>query len=50
MFGEMAGIIVAILVFALPLYIWGRHIRHLTWRWRFIKYFVHWTEDREVGE
>lgn len=32
-----------------PLYIWGKKIRHATWHWPFMRY-VHWEDDREVGE
>ncbi|KAG8165283.1 hypothetical protein KVR01_005558 [Diaporthe batatas] len=48
-YGAMAGISAAILVLWVPLYVWGRHIRHVTWSWPAISY-VHWSEDREVGE
>lgn len=48
-YGAMAGISAAILVLSAPLYVWGRHIRHVTWSWPVISY-VHWNEDREVGE
>ncbi|KAK7739280.1 hypothetical protein SLS63_001622 [Diaporthe eres] len=48
-YGAMAGISAAILVLWAPLYVWGRHIRHVTWSWPVISY-VHWNEDREVGE
>lgn len=48
-YGAMAGISAAILVLWVPLYVWGRHIRHVTWSWPVISY-VHWSEDREVGE
>ncbi|POS78715.1 hypothetical protein DHEL01_v202899 [Diaporthe helianthi] len=48
-YGAMAGISAAILVLWVPLYVWGRHIRHVTWSWPVISY-VHWSGDREVGE
>ncbi|TVY88518.1 putative MFS-type transporter [Lachnellula willkommii] len=48
-YGEMAGISAAVLICWVPLYIWGKRIRHATWEWRIMK-FVHWDEDREVGE
>jgi hypothetical protein len=48
-YGEMAGISAAILILWIPLYIWGKKIRHATWKWGIIKY-AHWDEDREVGE
>ncbi|TVY12582.1 putative MFS-type transporter protein [Lachnellula arida] len=48
-YGEMAGISAGVLICWVPLYIWGKRIRHATWEWRIMK-FVHWDEDREVGE
>jgi hypothetical protein len=45
----MAGISAIILILWVPLYVWGRRIRHATWAWPVISY-VHWSEDREVGE
>jgi hypothetical protein len=48
-YGAMAGISAGVLLFWVPLYIWGKRIRHVTWRWK-VTSFVHWNEDREVGE
>ncbi|KAK0101288.1 hypothetical protein ONS95_006465 [Cadophora gregata] len=48
-YGTMAGIAAAILLFAIPIYIFGKRIRHATWHWSVVKY-VHWDDDREVGE
>lgn len=48
-FGTMAGISAGVIVLAGPLYIWGKSIRHITWNWPVISY-VHWEDDREVGE
>ncbi|ROW16299.1 hypothetical protein VPNG_01893 [Cytospora leucostoma] len=48
-YGAMAGISAAIIVLWVPMYIWGRQIRHVTWSWPVISY-VHWHEDRETGE
>lgn len=48
-YGAMAGISAAVLIFWVPLYIWGKRVRHATWHWRVTSY-VHWDEDREVGE
>lgn len=48
-YGAMAGISAFVLVLWVPLYVWGRHIRHVTWSWPVISY-IHWSEDREVGE
>jgi hypothetical protein len=45
----MAGISAAVLLFWVVFYGWGKRIRHATWNWRVISY-VHWDEDREVGE
>jgi hypothetical protein len=48
-YGSMAGISVAVLLCWIPLYIWGKRIRLATWHWGITSY-VHWDEDREVGE
>ncbi|KAJ4252321.1 hypothetical protein NW762_010919 [Fusarium torreyae] len=49
-FAAMAGISGSILLMWVPMYIWGRQIRHASWTWPIIKRVVHWAEDREVGE
>lgn len=46
----MAGISGAVILCWVPIYIWGRRIRHATWSWGYIEKFVHWNVDREVGE
>jgi hypothetical protein len=48
-YGAMAGISAAILILWVPLYVWGKKIRHVTWTWQTLS-FVHWNDDREVGE
>lgn len=48
-YGTMAAISVAVLLCALPLYIFGKKIRHVSWNWSVVK-LVHWDDDREVGE
>jgi hypothetical protein len=48
-YGIMAAISAAVILCALPLYYWGKAIRHATWSWPVISY-IHWDEDREVGE
>lgn len=48
-FGALAGIQVAILIVWIPLYIWGKKIRHITLQWRIVK-GTRWADDREVGE
>lgn len=48
-FGLMAGIYVAVFLCGIPLYIYGRSIRKATFRWRIVRY-LHWHDDREVGE
>lgn len=48
-FGAMAGIASAVLVMWVPLFVWGKTIRNESWKWRIVRY-VHWNEDREVGE
>lgn len=48
-YGTMAGIAAAVLLCAIPIYFYGKRIRHATWHWSVVKY-VHWDDDREVGE
>ncbi|KFY74088.1 hypothetical protein V499_05870 [Pseudogymnoascus sp. VKM F-103] len=48
-YGTMAGISVAVLLCGIPLYIFGKKIRHASWNWGMVK-VVHWNDDREVGE
>ncbi|KAF9880023.1 hypothetical protein CkaCkLH20_02834 [Colletotrichum karsti] len=48
-FGAMAGVATAVLVMWVPLFVWGKTIRHESWRWPIVSY-IHWSEDREVGE
>ncbi|KAM0807165.1 putative Major facilitator superfamily (MFS) profile domain-containing protein [Seiridium cardinale] len=48
-YGAMAGIAAAVLLFWIPLYIWGKAIRHATWNWKMLSY-IRWEDDREVGE
>jgi hypothetical protein len=48
-YGFMAGIAAVVLLCWIPLYIWGKSIRHATWKWRVTNY-VRWEDDREVGE
>jgi hypothetical protein len=45
----MAGIAAFVLAMWIPLYVWGKDIRHATWEWRALSY-LHWNDDREVGE
>ncbi|KAF4457086.1 hypothetical protein F53441_874 [Fusarium austroafricanum] len=49
-FGVMAGISGAVILFWIPIYIWGRRVRQATWKWGFVQNLVHWNKDREVGE
>lgn len=49
-FGAMAGISGGVILCAIPMYFFGKSIRHKTWRWGFVKSLAHWDEDREVGE
>lgn len=46
----MAGISVAVLLFWIPLYIWGNRIREATLKWDLMTKTIGWSEDREVGE
>lgn len=48
-YGTMAGIAAIVLLFAIPIYIFGKEIRRVTWSWLIVK-SIHWHEDREVGE
>jgi len=48
-YGAMAGISAAVILTWIPLYFWGKQIRHTTWNWPIISY-IHWCDDREVGE
>ncbi|KAL0938790.1 uncharacterized protein CTRU02_205400 [Colletotrichum truncatum] len=48
-FGAMAGIASAVLVMWVPLFVWGRLVRHESWKWPIVSY-IHWSKDREVGE
>ncbi|KAH8807676.1 major facilitator superfamily domain-containing protein [Xylogone sp. PMI_703] len=47
--GVMAAIDVAVLLFAIPLYFYGKAIRRASLKWKPVK-FVQWNRDREVGE
>jgi MFS family permease len=49
-FGAMAGISGGVMLCAIPMYFFGKTIRHKTWHWGFVKNLAHWDEDREVGE
>ncbi|KAL7798118.1 major facilitator superfamily domain-containing protein [Trichoderma ceciliae] len=48
-YGAMAGIAGGVLIMWIPLYFWGKKIRHYSWQWRVVS-FIHWDNDREVGE
>lgn len=48
-YGAMGGIAAAVLILWVPLYIWGKALRHASWHWPILRY-IHWDEDREVGE
>ncbi|KAJ5213044.1 hypothetical protein N7449_000213 [Penicillium cf. viridicatum] len=48
-FGTMAGFSFIVLALWIPLYIWGKQIRHATLKWRVMRY-VSWGADRETGE
>ncbi len=45
----MAAINGSVLLMAIPLYFYGKRIRHSSLEWRALR-FVQWNEDREVGE
>ncbi|KAH7141089.1 major facilitator superfamily domain-containing protein [Dactylonectria macrodidyma] len=48
-YGEMAAICGGVLIFWIPLFLWGKKLRQKTISWRIMK-FVRWDVDREVGE
>ncbi|KAK3940046.1 MFS general substrate transporter [Diplogelasinospora grovesii] len=48
-YGVMAAIAAIVILMWVPLYVWGKKIRHVTWQWPVISY-IHWSDDREVGE
>lgn len=48
-YGEMAAICGGVLLFWIPLFLWGKKLRQKTISWRIMK-FVRWDVDREVGE
>lgn len=49
-YGAMAGISGGILSLGMVFYFWGASIRRASWRWGIVRKFVHWNDDREVGE
>lgn len=48
-YGSMAGIATLVILMWVPLYLYGKQIRHTTWHWRIVS-SIHWNDDREVGE
>jgi hypothetical protein len=48
-FGAMAAFSFVILALWVPLYVWGKRIRHATLKGRVMR-LVHWDSDRETGE
>lgn len=48
-FSTMAALSFFILALWIPIYIWGRRVRHATFKWRIMK-LAHWNVDRETGE
>lgn len=48
-YGTMAAISAAVLLGWVPLYLWGKRVRHATWQWPVVSY-IHWSDDCEVGE
>lgn len=49
-YGAMAGISGFLLALGIPFFFWGHAIRRATWHWAPIRKFVHWDDDREIGE
>lgn len=48
-FGILAALSFVIFVMWIPMYIWGKRIRHATIRWKIFR-SLEWDVDREVGE
>lgn len=48
-YGAMAGIAAFVLILWVPLFYFGKAVRHSTWHWPVLSY-IHWKDDREVGE
>lgn len=48
-YGQMAAICGGVIIFWIPLFIWGKKIREKTLSWRVMSW-VRWDDDREVGE
>jgi len=48
-YGEMAAISGGCLLFWIPMFFWGKHIRRASLKWRVVS-FINWSDDREVGE
>ena len=48
-FGTLAGIVFFAYGLWIPMYIWGKKLRHATLDWRLMK-AVEWDTDRETGE
>lgn len=49
-YGAMAGISGGLIILGAPFYFWGNNIRRASWQWGLVRKFVHWDDDREVGE
>ena len=49
-YGAMAGISGGLLLLVVPFFLFGHQIRESSWNWGIIRKFVHWDDDREVGE
>jgi hypothetical protein len=48
-YGVMAAISAGVILMWVPLYFFGKRVRHATWSWPLIS-CIHWSDDREVGE
>lgn len=48
-FAAMAAITFVVFAGWIPMYIWGKRLRHATYEWRIMR-AVHWNADRETGE
>lgn len=48
-FAVMAAICFVVFAGWIPMYFWGKRLRHATYDWRLMR-SVHWHVDRETGE
>ncbi|KAJ9131793.1 Major facilitator superfamily domain, general substrate transporter [Pleurostoma richardsiae] len=49
-FSIFAGVSAAVFLSTAIFYFWGVKLRHVSWKWLWVRKFLHWHADREVGE